>query len=57
MKKAKAIKKMKKREDIIYKRMLDYKNNGKDSFLDFDKLLKKKDYLENKKSVAKIIVC
>lgn len=37
------------REDKIYKRMLDYKTNGKDALLDFDELYKNKEALEKEK--------
>lgn len=53
----KAIKIMRKKEGIIYERMLDYKKNGNDSFLDIDELIKKKEDLEKRKNISKIIDC
>lgn len=53
----KAIKIMRKKEGIIYVRMLEYKKNGNDSFLDIDELIKKKEVLEKRKNISKIIDC
>lgn len=53
----KAIKIMRKKEGIIYERMLDYKKNGNDSFLDIDELINKKEDYEKRKNISKIIVC
>ena len=53
----KAIKIMRKKDEIIYERMLEYEKNSNDSFLDIDELIKKKKVLEKRKNISKIIDC
>ncbi len=49
-----AIRVMKKREEIIYARMLDYEQNGNNSFLNLDELIKNKEALEKEKGVKNV---
>lgn len=49
-----AIRVMKKREEIIFARMLDYEKNGNDSFLNLDELIKNKEALEKEQEVKNV---